>query len=165
MPWMFSSTLALVPYLLGWLGFLVAFARGSLAAIARSWPARATFSLAYAGAVLITTGDLLYLTELAASVDASWSGLEPVPARLIGPDGRLPVRSAGVYPPPEKIDAVIATFWWSVVILVAALVTTLGSRALERRQAEPGEPRRRRVPELATLGAAGLACIALRFIL
>lgn len=60
MPWMFSSTSSLIPYLFGVLGFFVAFGQAALKLVVFSKPARTTYLIAYAAGVLLTGGDLVY---------------------------------------------------------------------------------------------------------
>lgn len=161
---MFSSTFSFLPYLLGWLGFLVALVRGAFAAIAFTKPAMATCWIAYAAGVLLAAGDFFYLTDLADSVDPSWSGLGPVPEALIAPDGSLRSSSHYVYPPVAALNASIEMFWWRSGILGAGLLACLGSLWLGRRRTPDGE--RTAIGESAILlmGVAGITCVALRFV-
>lgn len=163
---MFTSTFSFFPYLLGWLGFLVALIRGASAAIAFTKPARATCWIAFTAGVLLVAGDLIYLTDLANSVDASWSGLRPVPEALIEPDGSLR-SSYYIYPSIRALNATIAMWWWRLGLLGAGLSACLGSLCWARSATPAGVPPRPiAVGERALLfmGVVGAACFALRFI-
>lgn len=164
MPWMFSSTLSFLPYLLGWLGFLVALFRGAFAAIAFTKPARTTCAIAYAAGVLIAAGDLAYLTDLARSVDSSWSGLSPVPQALIEPGGTLRSASHYAYPSVAELNASIVLLRATLLLLLGALAVGVGSLWLGRRSTPEGERPTIGESALLLMGAAGITCIALRFV-
>jgi hypothetical protein len=165
MPWMFSSTISFLPYLLGLVGFAVALIRGAWALLLFTRPAQRTYWIAYAAGVLLTTGDLVYQLDLAMSLDSSWWGLTPVPESLIEPDGsvRAPV-SHHVYPAISQINADIERFWWRVAILGLGLAAFLLSLWAPKRAAEDARPVIGGEWATLYLGVTGFACLALRFV-
>lgn len=164
MPWMFSSTISFLPYLLGLVGFAVALVRGASALLLFAKPAQKTYWIAYTAGALLTMGDLVYQLDLAHSVDSNWWGLTPVPEALIALDGSLRAPDSHfAYPPVAEINAEIGRFWWRVATLGTGLAALLLSLWPQRRAVARARRLISREWAAVCVGVTGFACLALRF--